>query len=91
MKHYLVAAAFALAAVTATAAHAEGRLRDSDDWNCNHGAPGAAVTAQACERLRNGSSADEEAWAAQQGQGAIAATAPGCPPATITRREHPAG
>jgi hypothetical protein len=85
MKHYLVAAAFALAAVTTSAAHAEGRLRDSDDYNCNHGAPGAAATQAACERLRNGSSGDEEAWAAQQAQAA------GCPPAVVSRRERPAG
>jgi hypothetical protein len=89
MKNQIaVVAAFALAAAAFSAAHGESRLRDSDDYNCNHGAPGAAATEAACYRLRNGSPADEEAWARQNGQ-PVAAEA-GCPPRADARREPPA-
>src|SRR5580698_7724071 len=42
---------------TAPVAHAEGTQSNSDDYNCNHGAPDDPTTIEACNRLR-GTSAD---------------------------------
>ena len=48
-----LAATLALgASLGAGAASAEGRLRDSDDWVCNHGPVSAPDTLGACQRLR---------------------------------------
>ncbi len=46
----LAAAAFYL--LSAPAAHAQSRQADSDDYNCNHGAPDDPTTIEACSRLR---------------------------------------
>ena len=48
----LALAAAALVLIGAPAAHAEGRQADSDDYNCNHGAPDDPTTIEACNRLR---------------------------------------
>jgi len=42
----------ALACFAAPAAYAEGHQTDSDDYNCNHGAPDDPTTIEACNRLR---------------------------------------
>ena len=42
----------ALACFGAAAVHAEGHQADSDDYNCNHGAPDDPTTIEACNRLR---------------------------------------
>jgi hypothetical protein len=47
----LAAAMLCLSA--APAAHAESREADSDDYNCNHGAPDDPTTIEACNRLRH--------------------------------------
>lgn len=49
---FLALAAAALCLLGAPAAHAEGRQADSDDYNCNHGAPDDPTTIEACSRLR---------------------------------------
>ncbi len=50
----------------APAARAEGLLRDSDDYNCNHGPVAAAGTLVACERLRGVSLSPAEVAAARE-------------------------
>jgi hypothetical protein len=49
---FLALAAAALCLLGAPAAHAEGVQADSDDYNCNHGAPDDPTTIEACSRLR---------------------------------------
>jgi hypothetical protein len=48
----LVGLISALACFGAPAALAEGHQADSDDYNCNHGAPDDPTTIEACNRLR---------------------------------------
>ena len=48
----LAALAVSLLCVAAPAARAEGQQADSDDYNCNHGAPDDPTTIEACNRLR---------------------------------------
>ena len=48
----LALAAMSLCLVSAPAAHAQSREGDSDDYNCNHGAPDDPTTIEACSRLR---------------------------------------
>jgi hypothetical protein len=45
-------AAMALCLAGAPLAHAQSREGDSDDYNCNHGAPDDPTTIEACNRLR---------------------------------------
>ncbi len=49
----LALAAAMLCLSVAPAAQAQGRQADSDDWNCNHGAPDDPTTIEACSRLRH--------------------------------------
>jgi hypothetical protein len=49
---FLALAAAALVLLGAPSAHGEGREADSDDYNCNHGAPDDPTTIEACNRLR---------------------------------------
>ena len=48
----LALAAMSLCLTSAPAAHAQSREGDSDDYNCNHGAPDDPTTIEACSRLR---------------------------------------
>jgi hypothetical protein len=47
----LAALAVILLCMSAPAARAEGHQADSDDYNCNHGAPDDPATFEACRRL----------------------------------------
>ncbi|HXQ13563.1 MAG TPA: surface-adhesin E family protein [Caulobacteraceae bacterium] len=49
---FLVLAGAMLILLGAPAARAEGIQADSDDYNCNHGAPDDPTTIEACNRLR---------------------------------------
>src|SRR5580698_9531738 len=58
----LALAAMSLCLTSAPAAHAQSREGDSDDYNCNHGAPDDPTTIEACSRLRGttrGAGADQ--------------------------------
>jgi hypothetical protein len=48
----LAALAVTLLCLAPPAARAEGQQADSDDYNCNHGAPDDPTTIEACNRLR---------------------------------------
>ena len=48
----LALATVALCLAGAPLAHAQSREADSDDYNCNHGAPDDPTTIEACNRLR---------------------------------------
>jgi hypothetical protein len=49
---FLALAAAALCLLGPPAAHAQSRQSDSDDYNCNHGAPDDPTSIEACGRLR---------------------------------------
>ena len=48
----MAVAAAATLCLGAPSLHAEGQQADSDDYNCNHGAPDDPTTIEACNRLR---------------------------------------
>jgi hypothetical protein len=91
----LASSAWALAAVAAAACslgaaavHAEGTQADSDDYNCNHGAPDDPTTIEACNRLRGtpigagaqdiGHQRNSDDWNCNHGDPRAAATLAAC-------------
>ncbi|HZZ88439.1 MAG TPA: surface-adhesin E family protein [Caulobacteraceae bacterium] len=83
-----VAAAVAVLGLSPHAARAEGTQSDSDDYNCNHGAPDDPTSIEACNRLRGspvgagvqdiGHQRNSDDWNCNHGDPNAAATLAAC-------------